>query len=101
MPRYLNSGKQWIFELLKRSDGLDALSSGPAGPIAATTVAIPLDYLAEEAGFNVVGRLIDAVPDFELTVIATKRSWAEKNRASMVHFMKGIPLANRWLYENK
>jgi hypothetical protein len=24
-----------------------------------------------------------------------------KNRASMVHFMKGIALANRWLYDNK
>jgi hypothetical protein len=80
---------------------LNSLPSGSAGQIAATTVAIPLNYLAEEAGFNVVGRLIDAVPDFELTVIATKRSWAEKNRASMVHFMKGIALANRWLYDNK
>jgi ABC-type nitrate/sulfonate/bicarbonate transport system substrate-binding protein len=78
LPRYLNFDKQWIFQLLKRSDGLNALPSGSAGQIAATTVATPLNYLAEEAGFNVVGRLIDAVPDFELTVIATKRSWAEK-----------------------
>ncbi len=72
-----------------------------AGQIAATTVAVPLNYLAEESGFNVIGRLIDAVPDFELTVLATKRSWAEKNRPLMVRFMKAMVQAHRWLYENK
>lgn len=90
------------YKILVIAGGSSAnLAALQAGQIAATTVAIPLNYLAEEAGFNVVGRLIDAVPDFELTVIATKRSWAEKNRASMVRFMKGMAQANRWLYDNK
>ena len=77
------------------------LAAMQSGQIAATTVAIPLNYLAEEAGFNVVGRLIDAVPEFELGALAVKRSWAEKNRALAVRFMKAIALTNRWMYENK
>jgi ABC-type nitrate/sulfonate/bicarbonate transport system substrate-binding protein len=59
------------------------LAALQAGQIAVTTVAIPLNYMAKEAGFNVIGRLIDGVPDFQSTVIAAKRSWAEKNRSSM------------------
>jgi NitT/TauT family transport system substrate-binding protein len=90
------------YKILVVAGGSSAnLAALQAGQIAATTVAIPLNYLAEEAGFNVIGRLIDAVPDFELTVIAAKRSWAEKNRSSMVRFMKGMAQANRWLYDNQ
>ena len=54
------------------------LAALQSGQIAATTVAIPLNYLAEESGFNVIGRLTDAVPDYQQTAFATKRSWAEK-----------------------
>ena len=80
------------------SANLAALQSGQ---IAATTVAIPLNYIAEEAGFNVVGRLIDAVPEFELSAFGVRRSWAEKNRALAVRFMKAMALTHRWMYENK
>jgi ABC-type nitrate/sulfonate/bicarbonate transport system substrate-binding protein len=80
------------------SANLAALQSGQ---ISATTVAIPLNYVAEEAGFNVVGRLIDAVPEFELSALAVKRSWAEKNRSTVVRFMKAIALTHRWMYENR
>lgn len=90
------------YKILVIAGGSSAnLAALQSGQIAATTVAIPLNYLAEEAGFNVIGKLIDAVPDFELTTLATKRSWAEKNRPMMVHFMKGMALANRWLFEHK
>ena len=77
------------------------LAALQSGQIAATTVALPLNYLAEESGFNVIGRLTDAVPDYQQTAFATKRSWAEKNRPLMIRFMKGMVLANRWLFENK
>ena len=77
------------------------LAALQSGQIAATTVALPLNYLAEESGFNVIGRLSDAVPDYQQTALATKRSWAEKNRPLMIRFMKGMVLANRWLFENK
>lgn len=90
------------YKILVVAGGSSAnLAALQSGQIAATTVAVPLNYLAEEAGFNVIGRLIDAVPDFELTVIAAKRSWAEKNRPLMVRFMKAMAQAHRWLYENK
>ena len=90
------------YKILVIAGGSSAnLTALQAGQIAATTVAIPLNYLAEELGFNVIGRLVDAVPDYEQTALATKRSWAEKNRPLMIRFMKGMVLANRWLFENK
>ena len=90
------------YKLLIVAGGSSAnLAALQSGQIAATTVAVPLNYAAEEAGFNIIGRIIDGVPNFQTNVIATRRSWAEKNRPVMVRFMKGVVQALRWLHENK
>jgi NitT/TauT family transport system substrate-binding protein len=72
-----------------------------SGQITATTVAVPLNYAAEEAGFNTLGRLIDAVPNFQAASLAIRRSWAAKNRPVMVRFMKAMVRSHRWLHENR
>jgi NitT/TauT family transport system substrate-binding protein len=77
------------------------LAALQSGQINATTVAVPLNYAAEESGFNVVGKLSDGVPYFQTNVIATRRSWAEKNRPVMVRFMRAMVQSLRWLHENK
>jgi len=90
------------YKILVVAGGSSAnLAALQSGRIAATTVAIPLNYIAEEAGFNVVGRLIDAVPEFELSALGVRKSWAEKNRGLAVRFMKAMALTHRWIYENK
>jgi NitT/TauT family transport system substrate-binding protein len=77
------------------------LAALQSGQINATTVAVPLNYAAEEAGFNIVGKLSDGVPYFQTNVIATRRSWAEKNRPVMVRFMRAMVQSLRWLHENR
>jgi len=90
------------YKLLVIAGGSSAnLAALQSGQIAATTVAVPLNYAAEESGLNIIGRLIDGVPNFQTNVIVTKRSWAEKNRPLMVRFMRGMVQALRWLHENK
>ncbi|MBI4528821.1 MAG: ABC transporter substrate-binding protein [Deltaproteobacteria bacterium] len=90
------------YKLLVVAGGSSAnLAALSTGQIAATTLAVPLNFVAEEGGFNVIGRLIDAIPDFQLTALAARRAWAEKNRPLLVRFMKGMAVAMRWLYKNK
>jgi len=80
------------------ASNLTALQSGQ---ITATTVAVPLNHAAEELGFNTLGRIIDAVPNFQSATVAIRRSWAEKNRAVMVRFMKAMVQSHRWLHDNR
>jgi NitT/TauT family transport system substrate-binding protein len=80
------------------ASNLTALQSGQ---ITATTVAVPLNYPAEELGFNTLGRLLDAVPNFQAAAISIRRSWAEKNRAVMVRFMKAMVQSHRWIRDNR
>jgi hypothetical protein len=57
-----------------------------------------MNYAAEELGFNTLGRLFDAVPNFQAAAIVVRRSWAENNRAvGPLHESDGAvpPLASR------
>ena len=90
------------YKLLVIAGGSSAnLAALQSGQIAATTVAVPLNYAAEESGLNIIGRLMDTVPHFQTNALVTKRSWAEKNRPQMIRFMKAMLQTYRWMFENK
>ena len=72
-----------------------------AGKIDASIIAVPLSFDAADMGFNVIGRVVDVIPNYQLTEISSKRSWAEKNRPLLVRFMKAMAQSMRWLYDNK
>ncbi|HEX4989677.1 MAG TPA: hypothetical protein VFW91_12920, partial [Candidatus Binatia bacterium] len=40
-------------------------------------------------------------PSYQLSGLAVKRAWAERNRGLLVRFLKGTVRAHRWLYANK
>jgi ABC-type nitrate/sulfonate/bicarbonate transport system substrate-binding protein len=80
------------------SGNLAALQSGQ---IAATTIAVPLNFSAEDLGFNAIGRLMDGVPNFQVNSVVVSRSWAQKNREVMVRFMNAVVQSLHWLYDNR
>jgi ABC-type nitrate/sulfonate/bicarbonate transport system substrate-binding protein len=72
-----------------------------AGRIDAAIIAVPLNYEAAQMGHPIVAKVVDFIPNYQLTEVTAKRSWAEKNRPLMVRFMKGLILAMRWMHDNK
>ncbi len=112
----LTSGTTLVLRRVLKAKGLEfprdyqiigAGGSGPAfaaltsGQIGAAIVAAPLSFAAADMGFNIIGRVVDVVPHYQLAALALSRSWAEKNRPLVVRFMKGVVLAARWLLGNK
>ena len=89
------------YKLLNVGGSGPALAALASGGIDAAIVAIPLSYEAPELGLNVIGKVNEVIPDYQLTVLTFKRSWAEKNRPIMVRYMKSMVQAMRWLYDNK
>ncbi|HLN85768.1 MAG TPA: ABC transporter substrate-binding protein [Candidatus Limnocylindrales bacterium] len=72
-----------------------------AGSIDAAALSLPVNYAAEEQGFNEIGRFVDVIPNFQLAALSTKRSWAEKNRGVLVRVMKAMAQTMRWIHQNK
>jgi len=112
----LPSGTAFVLRRVLQAKGLEfprdykLLSVGGSGPsfaaltsgkIDAAIVAVPLSYEAPEFGLNIIGKVADVIPDYQLTVLTVKRTWAEKNHAVLVRFMKAMVQSMRWLYDNK
>jgi NitT/TauT family transport system substrate-binding protein len=72
-----------------------------AGQIDAAALSLPVNYAAEEQGFNQIGRFVDVMPNYQLAALSTQRSWAEKNRPVVVRVMKAMAQTMRWLHQNK
>jgi ABC-type nitrate/sulfonate/bicarbonate transport system substrate-binding protein len=112
----LTSGTAFVLRKVLKAKGLEfprdynllnvggsgpAMTSLASGRVDAAIVAIPLSYEAPDLGLNIIGKVVDVIPDYQLTVLTMKRSWAEKNRPIMVRYMKAMVQAMRWLYDNK
>ncbi len=89
------------YKLLAVGGGNFNLAALSSGQVAAAFLVVPLVFAAEEQGMNVLGYYKDYYPNYQLTVMAVKRGWAEKNRALLVRFLRAALRANRWLYANK
>jgi NitT/TauT family transport system substrate-binding protein len=72
-----------------------------AGQIAAAMQAVPYAFLAEEAGFNIIGRISELLPNYLLSAYTVRRSWAEKNRLTVVRFLKAVVRAKKWFEEDR
>lgn len=112
----LTSGTAFVLRRMLAAKGLqypkdyNLINVGPsaqsflaltANRVDAALIAVPLSSDAAEMGYNIIGRAAEIIPNYQLTEISTRRSWAEKNRPLMVRFMKAMVLAMRWLYDNK
>jgi NitT/TauT family transport system substrate-binding protein len=112
----LTSGTAFVLRRMLQAKGLhypkdyNLINVGPsaqsflaltANRVDAALIAVPLSSDAAELGYNVIGRAADIIPNYQLTEVSTRRTWAEKNRPAMVRFMKAMVLAMRWLYDNK
>ena len=61
-----------------------------AGRIDASPLAVSFNFVAEELGFNSVGSYLDVIPDYQVSVFAVNRGWAERNRRQLLQFKRGM-----------
>jgi ABC-type nitrate/sulfonate/bicarbonate transport system substrate-binding protein len=69
--------------------------------VAASLLNPPFDRNLFTAGFGSLGTTGDYVPTYTGSIAATRRSWAKKNEATLISFIRGMNAALRWLSESK
>jgi ABC-type nitrate/sulfonate/bicarbonate transport system substrate-binding protein len=62
---------------------------------------VPWNYVAEEAGMNNLGDVIEYVPDWQFVSVNVNSRWAEANRDVLVRFLRAILKGTAWLYANR
>ena len=89
------------YKLLNIGGASDRYQALTSGQISSAPVGVPLDLVAKQQGFNIIGYFADDQPNFQFNVYIVKRSWAEKNRTLVVRFMKTMIATMRWMMDNR
>ena len=89
------------FSLAVVSGGTAArLSALESGAIAAAVLGIPYSDIAIDQGFNRLGDTVEAIPSYQFNAVNINPTWAEKNRATVIKFLKAHIRSLRWIHEN-
>ncbi len=89
------------YKLLNIGGASDRYQALTSGQISSAPVGVPLDLVAKQQGFNVIGYFADDQPNFQFNTYIVKRAWAEKNRPLVVRFMKAMVSTMRWMADNR
>ena len=88
------------FTMVVISGGTSArLTSLEGGAIAGTVLGIPYSDIAFDQGFNKLGDTLELIPTYQFNAVTINPAWAEKNRTSVVRFLKAHIRSLRWIYE--
>ena len=71
------------------------------GKINAGLQGIPMDIIAVEAGFHVIGDIRSYVGELEFASLAVNTDWAAGNRDIVTNFMRAMVSAHAWLADNR
>ena len=112
----LTSGTAFLLRRVLMAKGLEypkdytLVSVGGSGPslmalgsgkIDASILAVPLNFKAQQMGFNLVGKVTDVFPNYLLSSFSVRREWAAAHHKEVVQFLKGLLRARRWLEEHQ
>lgn len=75
---------------------LTALESGAIG---GAILGFPYSDMAVDQGFNRLGDTMEVISAYQFNGVTVNSSWAEKNRATVVKFLKAHIRALRWIHE--
>ena len=89
------------YKLLNIGGASDRYQALTSGQISSAPVGVPLDLVAKQQGFNIIGYFADDQPNFQFNGYIVKRAWAEKNRPLVVRFMKAMVATMRWMMDNR
>lgn len=67
------------------------------GPCDAAALGQPQDVAAAAAGYTVLGRSTEAVPDYLYTVTAVRRDWAKAHKHTVVGYVRALAHAFRFI----
>jgi ABC-type nitrate/sulfonate/bicarbonate transport system substrate-binding protein len=69
------------------------------GSIDAAVQLIPLNFVAEDAGYVNLGEVSDHIPEIVFTAFIVDRAAAQKSRAEILEFLRGVIEGTRWVHD--
>ena len=89
------------YSLVLISGGTPArLAALESGAVSAAVLGVPQSDMALDRGFNRLGDVLETLPTFQFTTINVNPTWAEKNRSTVVKFLKAHIRSLGWIHDH-
>lgn len=75
------------------------LTALETGAIAGAVLGFPYSDIATDQGFAKLGDTMEVISTYQFNGLTVNPAWAEKNRATVVRFLKAHIRALRWIHE--
>ena len=75
------------------------LTALESGAIAGAVLGVPYSDIALDQGFNRLGDTMEVISTYQFNGITVNPAWAEKNRTTVVKFLKAHIRSLRWIHE--
>jgi ABC-type nitrate/sulfonate/bicarbonate transport system substrate-binding protein len=75
------------------------LTALESGAIAGAVLGVPYSDMALDQGFNRLGDTMEVISTYQFNGITVNPAWAEKNRATVVKFLKAHIRSLRWIHQ--
>jgi NitT/TauT family transport system substrate-binding protein len=75
------------------------LTALETGAVAGAVLGFPYSDIAVDQGFNRLGDTMEVISTYQFNGITVNPVWAEKNRATVVRFLKAHIRSLRWIHE--
>jgi ABC-type nitrate/sulfonate/bicarbonate transport system substrate-binding protein len=75
------------------------LTALETGAIAGAVLGFPYSDIAVDQGFTRLGDTMEVISTYQFNGITVNPAWAEKNRATVVRFLKAHIRSLRWIHE--
>jgi ABC-type nitrate/sulfonate/bicarbonate transport system substrate-binding protein len=72
-----------------------------SGNVAGAMLAQPFDFQAVDKGMHILGSAWDVMKDWQFTTVNANTAWAEKNRDTVVRFLRAYRKSIQFSYANR
>jgi len=76
------------------------LAALESGAVAGAVLGIPISDMAIDRGFHYLGDVREVIPQYQFTAVHINPAWAEKNRTTVVKFLKAHIQTLRWIHDH-
>jgi ABC-type nitrate/sulfonate/bicarbonate transport system substrate-binding protein len=77
----------------------DRYAALKSGAVAGTMLSQPNDFQAIAEGYPSLVLVSDVIPDYQFTSNVVRRSWAQRNEATLARWLRAYARACEWIYD--
>jgi NitT/TauT family transport system substrate-binding protein len=87
------------YDVVQAGGTPDRYAAVKSGGVVGAMLTQPNDFQAIDEGYPSLGLVSDIIPDYQFTVHAVRRGWAQQNADPLLRFLRAYAKACQWVYD--